>query len=169
MSPTLVLAAILCLLAGSAVVMLVLALMRGRPLIATPDHLVPWILSLIALGAPASFFLVGAIASSIAEGPNWMIIGAVGLTALLLVALFRPLWAAWVSIGTALALPLLILIGDALASGPLDIDVARAIGFYTVRSLIIGGLLLWSVHPRKADKPAAPSATPAARTELRQA
>ena len=68
----------------------------------------------------------------------------VGLASTLFaLALLAPFWGAWMTIGFALVLPVLLVLGDLMASAPLEIDAPRAIGFYTVRSLIIGGLLLW--------------------------
>ena len=29
-----------------------------------------------------------------------------------------------------------------------EVDIPHAIGFYTVRSVVIGGLLLWAAHTR---------------------
>ena len=85
MSPDLVLLLILLLGAGSAVVLMAIAATRGRR---RPEHLVPWILALVGLGAPALFISAAAVGSSLQVGIVWwLVVGAVGLWALFVLAL----------------------------------------------------------------------------------
>ena len=146
MSPDLVLLLILLLGAGSAVVLMAIAAVRGRR---RPEHRVPWILALVGLGAPALFITAAAVGSALQVGIVWwIVVGAVGLWALFVLALLNPFWGAWMTMGFALVLPGLLWLGELVAGLPLEVDIPHAIGFYTVRSVVIGGLLLWAAHTR---------------------
>lgn len=146
MQEVLVFAVIVALLATSVLVMLGFAIARGRQ---RPNRRGPWIAALVLAVVPAGLFAAVAVSALVAGEASWTLLGFVGLWCLVGLAYLRPSWAAWAFIGSGVALPVLIAIGAALtASGEPMIDVGHAIGFYTVRAIVTGGLLLWSMKKR---------------------
>lgn len=147
MSPDTVMTFIVSLGAASAAVLLILALVSGRR---APGHKAVWILGLVLAGIPAALLTLVAIAAAFSDGGRWLIIGVLGLVLLLALALLRPLWSGWAFIGSGLALPLLLRVGDLLlpAETQLPVDVLRGVMFYSVRAALTGFVLIWSSRPR---------------------
>jgi hypothetical protein len=146
--------------ATSAAVLVVLALLAGRR---KPARQGPWIAALILAGLPAAFLTPLAVAATVvSRQANWLVIGALGLCLAFVLALLRPRWAAWGFIASGLLLPILAWLADTLVEQPQEstIGAAQALGVYTWRALLTGGLLLWAVRPRaaKADSSAQPQA-----------
>ena len=157
MSPELIMFMILSLGAGSALVALVAASVIGRQSIV---HRWVWIVGLIVAGLPAVFISIVAVAMFLGPGGgDWIFVGAIGLWAIFATAIIRPRIAAWVSIASGLALPVLLLIAqwansdvNAPIIGPLT-----GLSSYTWRAVLLGGLLLWSVHERANAKAPTPT------------
>lgn len=84
---------------------------------------------------------------------NWLAIGAIGLCLGFVLALLRPRWAAWGFIASGVLLPVLTWTADTVVEQPqeISIGVAQALGIYTWRALLTGGLLLWAVRPRTVE------------------
>ena len=155
MSPELMMFVILSLGAGSALVALVAASVIGRQPIV---HRWVWVIGLIVAGLPAVFITIVSVAVFLSPGGvNWIIVGGIGLWAIFVTAIIRPRIAAWVSIASGVALPLLLLLAQWVSTevnAPI-ISPLTGLGSYSWRAVLLGGLLLWSVHERaKAEAPA---------------
>ena len=137
--------------ASTAAILVVLALVKGRK---APARHGPWIAALVLAGLPAAFLTPMALAAMVASRQgNWLAIGAIGLCLGFVLALLRPRWAAWGFIASGVLLPVLTWTADTLVEQPQDssIGVAQALGIYTWRALLTGGLLLWAVRPRTVE------------------
>lgn len=132
--------------AVGAVAVLVFALRAGRE---PPVHPWAWIAALVVIGVPATFLIavsVGAVIAGGGLGGLWMVLGTIALWSLFAVSVIRPRWGAWVAIVSAIVLPDLLALATQLLADPKEmfIDVPMMIGFYSVRTLIAGGLLVWA-------------------------
>lgn len=137
--------------ATSAAILVILALIKGRR---PPARNGPWIAALVLAGLPAAFLTPMALAATaVSRQANWLAIGALGLCLGFVLALLRPRWAAWGFIASGLLLPVLTWAADTLLEQPQEssIGVAQALGIYTWRALLTGGLLLWAVRPHAVE------------------
>jgi len=97
-------------------------------------------------GVPAAFLTLPAVAVMFVGEGNWITIGVIGLWLLIALTVMRPRWAAWGLIGSAVALPFLLWLGEfLLEAGPLmQIGILQGLLSYSARSAIAGGLPLWA-------------------------
>lgn len=138
--------------AASVIVLLVFALVAGR---LPPTSRVRWIIALAITVVPALFVSMAAVGATIAGGVGWVIIGAVGLWALIGVTWFRPAWAGWGYLVSGLAIPIAVAIAQSTLSPdpPMEVDAGMVFTFYGVRSLITAALLLWPARPHDLEQP----------------
>lgn len=136
-------------LAGTLIA-LVVALTRGRE---RPAHRVPWWIAVIVLGLDSAFHVVMSTGAVIQGGweSTWLVIGTLAITGVFATAIIRPRIAGWWLIATAIVLPLVLVIGNAISpsSDEESVPVAVLLGFYSTRMLVIGALLVWCATPRK--------------------
>ena len=146
MSAEAVFTVIVGLLAAIVLVLVALAVPRGRQ---RPARLGPWIAALVLAVVPALLFTAVAVSAIVAGEGWWVLIGFAGLWSLVALAVLRPRWAAWAFIGSGVALPVLLATSALLiATGEPMIDLGHAIGFYTIRALVTGALLMWAGSTR---------------------
>jgi len=148
-----------------AVVLLVLALREGRH---RPRHAALWWVGFVLLALDTVFHIPLAVGSVIAGGlaAAWLIIGALAFGAALWLAFIRPDWAGWALIGTAVGLPLILIVGSAIA--PADPEGVTPwqvmLAFYTLPALVMGTLLVLSMKEFGQD--AATSESPTAQRDV---
>lgn len=139
----------------AAVIFLVASLRAGRQ---RPHHQVLWIIGVVALIASVIFRFVLFIGASAQGSPLDALPILIGNLAVILVvvsAFFQPLWSGWLLIGSAIAMPLLSLLFELLASDGSSIDsvsVAPAVLIaYSLPALITGALFLISMRKSVAS------------------
>lgn len=132
---------------------LALSIRMGR---VRPDHRVPWIIALVALGLDSAIHVAISIGALVTGGweAAWIAVGSLEITGVFDTAWIQPRIAGWWLIVTALALPLLLLAATAVWTSSEDIvPVGVLLAFYTPRRLIVGGLLVWSAGPNRVLTP----------------
>ena len=129
--------------ATSALILLIVALVRGRR---KPQRLWQWIAALVLQGVPAAFLTLPAVMTIVQGMQAWITVGVIGLWLLIGLTFVRPRWAAWELLATAVAVPALVWAGGQIVpSFPgLPIDPVMVLGFYSARSVISAGLLWWA-------------------------
>ena len=143
MNPDTAMTIIVSLGVASATVLLVLAVFQGRR---KAPHRAAWVAGLVLAGIPAALLGLVALAAAFSDGGSWLIIGVTGLMLLFALAIVRPRWSGWAFIGSGLALPVLLWVGDLLlpVQAQLPVDALRGLMFYTVRASLTGIVLIWS-------------------------
>ena len=144
-------------------VVLVLALRRGRE---RPTRMWAWVLglALAVLGTLGNLAIL--IGTLLAEGgglAGWLAFGSLALVEATVLAVVRPRWAALVFAATAVVMPALVALTEALGTGPMAdaFPAAVVLGFYSTRALVTAvflGLATWPV--RGGRPPASPSPAP---------
>lgn len=132
------------------IVALWLALRQERT---THTHRAPWIIALAALGIDSVFHISVSVGALIAGGweSMWIVIGSTAIAGVFATAWRAPRIAGWWLITTALALPLILMTASAIfpSEAQETVPVSVLLTFYTPRMLIVGGLLIWSITPRR--------------------
>lgn len=132
----------------AAVMLLIFSLRAGKR---APQHRALWIIALIALGISILFRFVIFIGASTQGAINDVLPVLVGNLAVILVfvsALWQPRWTGWFLLGSALAVPLISLVFEALMSDrQLDESVVSGLLiFYSIPAIITGTLLVLSAR-----------------------
>jgi len=120
------------------------ALRIGRE---SPGHRVPWWIAVIALGLDSAFHIAMSVGAVIQGGweSTWIVIGSLAITGVFATAIIRPKIAGVWLIGTAIVLPVVLIIGNAIWSpGEESVPVEVLLGLYSTRMLVVGALLMWS-------------------------
>ena len=130
----------------STIVVTAVAYRRGRQ---RPLRTGPWVAGLVLAVLPAVFITSISVPGAFIGGGAWLLIGATGLWALVVLSFMNPRWAMWVFAGSGIALPIMLTIGSLFtaADQPMPIEPGSTLGVYTVRVLITAGLLLWATQP----------------------
>lgn len=147
MSGDIVVIGTVAILAISAIAVAVVAYRRGRQ---RPIRTGPWVTGLVLAALPAGFITMISVPATFLGGSAWLLIGAAGLWALVALTVMNPRWAAWVFVGSGVALPILLTFGSLFTptGEPVLIEPGSALGVYTLRALVTAGLLLWATWPR---------------------
>lgn len=136
-------------MALTSVVLLVIALRSGRR---SPLRTWPWVVALVLTVIPAVFITIVAVVT-VAHEVSWLLLGALGLWAMIALTVFRPRWAAWTYLGSGIAFPIVLMIGElALPDDQMMIEPANAL-VYLVRIIVPAALLIWATQPRHVHTP----------------
>ncbi len=140
---------------AAVIALVVLSLRAGR---VPRERRLPWVLAVIALSLSVAWRLVMITGALVAESFSIalpMVLGNLAVAGVLLAAFWRPRWAGWTLIGTAVVLPLLswvlwlVIPGEKLSSIPPAVMAMT----YGVPALVVGGLLLLSATPKRDHVP----------------
>lgn len=176
MTTSLVFPILFALVAASVAAVLVVALRRGR---VHPERRWAWIVGIVlaVLGTAFNLLIVGGmtIAAIVDAGgaifpPLSLVFGSTALVCATVLAFVRPRWAAWVFAVTALAVPAVIAVLEAVSTEQAmagEFPALAIAGFYSVRALVTA-LFLWlaSRPVRGSRPPASPSPEPRSETVL---
>lgn len=140
------------------VVLLVLALRAGRH---RPRHPALFWVGFVLLALDTAFHIPLGVGSVIAGGPAaaWLLIGALAFGAALWLAFIRPDWAGWALIGTAVGLPVILIVGSAITPADPQGETPWQVmlGFYSLPALVMGTLLVLSMKEFGGDAAGPPS------------
>ena len=174
MTTSLVFPILFGLVAASVAAVLVIALRRGR---VPPVRRWAWIVGIVLalLGTAFNLLIVGGmtIAAIMDAGgaifPPWsLVFGSTALVCATVLAFIRPRWAAWVFAVTALAVPAVVGMLEAVSTEQAMAGEFPALGiaaFYSVRALItalflwLGSLPVRDSRPRASRSPERQSET----------
>lgn len=131
------------------IVSLVMALRGGR---ARPAHRVPWWIAVIALAIDSALHAAISTGAVIQGGweSTWIVLGSLAIIGVFVTALIQPRIAGWWLMITAIVLPIILVVGNALLTSTEDesVPIGVLLGFYSTRMFVIGGLLVWCASPR---------------------
>lgn len=147
MSAAMVMYIIASTIAFIAAFALLIAFRQGRT---PPTHPGWWIAALTLGGLICAVHTLLAFAI-VVQGEGWILIANIAQWCVYGIAILQPRLGAWFYAGTALIIPVLAWLGMFVVSSTAEVMITpeRVGGFYSVRSLIIAGLLWLASRPAK--------------------